>query len=157
MRPLCSKRMLRVVCVVVLLAAFSGTAVAATAPATARGVASCLRQHHVLAGSTNGALPAGFPAVASLQFSFALVRGQELNSGDIVLERNAAQAKAVAAAWVRFSLLEAKREGSTRITALLLKKAYFVANNAIVFWSQPTSPGRLAARRTIAGCLIPPV
>jgi hypothetical protein len=143
--------------VVLLLAVFAGAARAAPAPVRARTVMSCLRQHHVLVGSIGGALPAGFPAVASLQFSFALVHGQELNSGDILLEKTAAQAKALAAAWVRFSLLQAQRAGQTRITATLLKKAYFVANNAIVFWSQPSSPGRLAARHTIAGCLIAPV
>jgi len=137
-----------------LLALVASSATAgATIPYTAKRTTTCLSAHQVISNpvSKSRAVPAQFPAVAVLQFSFALVAAEALDHGNVVFERDAVTAKRVTTAWIAYAVSQAQRvQGINQKQALaLVLQAISRNGNAITIWTnthvKPASRARLSS------------
>jgi len=133
----------------------SAASAAVTKPFTSSRTATCLAAHRVIANSApvKTSVPPGIPAVAALDFTFALIPAQAVDHGSIVFERDPSAARRAAAAWLSYSLAQAARvQGIDQARArAILKAAFTVRGNAVVLWDN--AHVKPASRRRIAGCL----
>jgi hypothetical protein len=134
------------------VAAASG---AASALFTAKRTTSCLTAHQVISNpaAKKDVLPPGYPAVAALEFTFAMIPAQAVDHGTLVFERNAATAQLVATRWIAYSIQRASHvQGidQNKARARILSSVS-LRRNVVTLWdNEHVKP---ASRVRITGCL----
>ncbi len=133
----------------------AATAGAATAPFTAKRTTACLTVHQVISNpaAKKDVLPPGYPAVAALEFSFAMIPAQAVDHGALVFERNSATAQLVATKWIAYSIQQAMRvQGIDQDKARArILGSVSLRRNVITLWENDHV--KPASRARIAGCL----